>query len=62
VFAGMDLSGGVLRPDELSSRHLYGHPVSSRDILFGKRREQMPGAARPFITALNGAPRSAASK
>jgi hypothetical protein len=52
----------VLRPDEPSSRHLYGHPVSSRDILLGKRREQMPGAARPFITALNGAPRSAASK
>jgi lipid-binding SYLF domain-containing protein len=27
MFAGMDLSGGVLRPDDASTQQLYGHPV-----------------------------------
>jgi len=54
VFAGIDLSGGVLRPDNDASLHVYGHPVASRELLSGKTGERMPSAANPFIAALNG--------
>ena len=61
LFAGIDLSGGVLRPDNDASRDFYGHAVVSRDLLLGNVRERMP-AANPFIAALNSAPRSAAKR
>jgi lipid-binding SYLF domain-containing protein len=60
VFAGIDLSGGVLRPDNDASRDFYGHPVAGRELLLGRTRERMPAAANPFIAALTGAPRRAA--
>jgi SH3 domain-containing YSC84-like protein 1 len=60
VFAGIDLSGGVLRPDNDASRDFYGHPVRGRELLLGRVRERMPTAANPFIAALSGTPRSAA--
>jgi SH3 domain-containing YSC84-like protein 1 len=61
-FAGIDLSGGVLRPDNDASRDFYGHAVTGREVLLGKEQERIPAAADPFIAALNGAPRTAAAK
>lgn len=60
VFAGIDLSGGVLRPDNNASREFYGHAVANRELLLGKT--QMPSAANPFIAALNGRLRSVAKR
>jgi SH3 domain-containing YSC84-like protein 1 len=60
LFAGIDLSGGVLRPDNDASRDFYGHAVADREILLGKAAERIPAAANPFIAALNGAHRSPA--
>jgi SH3 domain-containing YSC84-like protein 1 len=60
LFAGIDLSGGVLRPDNDASRDFYGHPVAARELLLGKIRERMPTAANPFIAALSGTSRRAA--
>jgi lipid-binding SYLF domain-containing protein len=51
LFAGIDISGGVLRPDEDSNRHVYGHDASPRTILTS--REIMPPAeGRAFLDAL----------
>lgn len=52
VFAGINLSGGVLRDDQDDNADLYGKGISARDILLGGRI-QLPGIARPFIEALN---------
>ncbi len=60
LFAGIDLSGGVLRPDNDASRDFYGHAIADREILLGKAAERIPAAANPFIAALNGAHRSTA--
>ncbi len=62
LFAGIDLSGGVLRPDNDASRKFYGHAVADREMLLGKATERIPAAANPFIAALNGAPGSAAKR
>ena len=62
LFAGIDLSGGVLRPDNDASRDFYGHVVAGREILLGKARERIPAAANAFLAALNGASTSAAKR
>ena len=62
LFAGFDLSGGVLRPDNGASRDFYGHAVVNREVLRGGAREPMPAAANPLIVALSGAPRNAANR
>jgi lipid-binding SYLF domain-containing protein len=61
VFAGIDLSGGVLRPDNDASRDFYGHAIAGRELLLGKTRERMPAAASPFIAALSGTPKTVAN-
>jgi len=51
LFAGIDISGGVLRPDEDSNRHVHGRDASPRTIVTS--REIMPPAeARAFLDAL----------
>jgi lipid-binding SYLF domain-containing protein len=62
LFAGIDLSGGVLRPDNGANRDFYGHAVTGREILLGNAKQRIPAAANPFIIALNGAPRSGARR
>jgi lipid-binding SYLF domain-containing protein len=62
LFAGIDLSGGTLRPDSQADRDFYGHEVVARDILLAQGHVAMPTAARPFITALDSTPRPAMSK
>jgi lipid-binding SYLF domain-containing protein len=52
VFAGVNLSGGVLRDDEDDNADLYGKGISAKEILLGERI-QLPGVARPFVDALN---------
>jgi lipid-binding SYLF domain-containing protein len=51
LFAGVDLNGGVLGPDEEANAHLYGAGVSPRAILVD-RTVTAPAATRPFMTAL----------
>ena len=60
LFAGIDLSGGVLRPDNDATRDFYGHSVTNREVLRGKATERIPATANPLMAALNGAHRSTA--
>jgi lipid-binding SYLF domain-containing protein len=53
VFAGLDLSGGALRPDTEADARAYGPSVSARDIVEGTRKVTMPVAARSFVHALS---------
>jgi lipid-binding SYLF domain-containing protein len=62
LFAGIDLSGGVLRPDTNAGRGFYGHAVANRDILLGTAKERIPAAANPFMAALSGTQRTAAQR
>ena len=50
LFAGVNLSGGVLKPDTDATQALYGREVSSRDVLAGTI--PAPAAAEPFMRAL----------
>ena len=50
LFAGIDISGGVLKPDEDANRNLYGRDRSARTVLTDGTK--VPVAAQPFITAL----------
>jgi lipid-binding SYLF domain-containing protein len=50
LFAGIDVSGGVLRPDVDSNHDLYGHDTSARTIL--TNGAMAPVATQSFMTAL----------
>ena len=52
VFAGIDLSGGVLRPDKDAMTHAYGKDVAVRDVVTGTHRVEAPAAAAAFLRAL----------
>jgi len=52
VFAGVDLSGGALRPDTDANKDVYGPSVAPRDILFGSTVKP-PADAATFMTGLN---------
>jgi len=52
LFAGIDLSGGVLRPDKEADARAYGPGISARDVVFHKRPFETPAAAAPFLRAL----------
>lgn len=54
LFAGIDLSGGVLRPDEDANKITYGSEATPRTIL-ASREISAPPAAQPFLSALRGA-------
>jgi len=51
VFAGIDISGGVLRPDDDANTDVYGSGHDPRDIVMGKG-VAAPAAARDFLQAL----------
>ena len=51
VFAGIDLSGGVLRPDKDADARAYGAGVSAREIVAGTREVTLEPAAA-FLRAL----------
>jgi lipid-binding SYLF domain-containing protein len=52
LFAGIDLSGGVLRPDKEANARAYGPTVSARDVALGTPHVTPPDAATPFLRAL----------
>lgn len=52
VFAGIDLSGGVLRPDKDAIAHAYGAGVKPQDVVRGERRIAELTEASPFLKAL----------
>src|SRR2546430_12279879 len=51
LFAGIDLSGGVLRPDEDANKNVYGAGASPRTIL-ASREISAPPQARAFLAAV----------
>ncbi len=51
IFAGINLSGGVIRDDTDDNADLYGKGITARQILL-EGRVQLPGITRPFIDAL----------
>jgi lipid-binding SYLF domain-containing protein len=52
VFAGIDLSGGVLKPDNEGQLRAYGPDVTARDVVTGTRHVEPPAAAAAFRRAL----------
>ena len=52
VFAGVNLSGGVLKPDTDANKDVYGPTMSPRDILFGAPVKP-PADAAAFMSGLN---------
>jgi len=51
LFAGINLSGGVLRADEDDNKDLYGVSVTSREVLLGES-VPTPKVTDPFMKAL----------
>ena len=51
VFAGVDVTGGVLKPDEDDNFDLYGRPVTATDLLLTNSVEAPP-AVGAFMAAL----------
>ena len=51
LFAGVNLSGGVVRVDEPDTQDLYGANVKPRDVVMG-RTTQPTAATEAFMTAL----------
>ena len=55
LFAGVNLSGGVVRPDIDDNTDLYGPNVAARDVVLGTT-VKVPAATEPFMKALRRAP------
>ena len=51
LFAGVNLSGGALRPDDDDNQDLYGKIVSPRDVLLSGSAPN-PSVAEPLLKAL----------
>ncbi len=52
LFAGIDLSGGVLRPDKEADARAYGPNVAARDVVIGTQRVAALEPASAFMRAL----------
>ena len=55
LFAGINLSGGVVKSADEDNEDLYGAGTAPRDVVLGKT-VSAPASAEPFMTALNRAP------
>jgi SH3 domain-containing YSC84-like protein 1 len=53
LFAGIDISGGVLRPDNDADARAYGQNLKAREIVEGTGHIRMPASARSFVTSLS---------
>ena len=51
LFAGIDISGGVLKPDKDDNAKLYGKEIDPRTVVMSGT-VKAPGEARPFMAAL----------
>ncbi len=49
-FAGLDLNGAMLRPDETSNKALYGKPIKNGEIIEGSAAT--PAVAQRFLSTL----------
>lgn len=61
LFAGVNMSGGILRPDSAANRAVYGSKATTRTIL-ASRAISAPTEAAAFLTALNGLADEAADR
>jgi lipid-binding SYLF domain-containing protein len=52
LFAGIDLSGGTLKPDDSANARAYGPNASAREIALGTTPVTPPTEARAFTNAL----------
>jgi lipid-binding SYLF domain-containing protein len=52
IFAGIDLSGGVLKPDKEADARAYGSEVSAADVVKGAKHVAALEPAAPFLNAL----------
>jgi lipid-binding SYLF domain-containing protein len=52
IFAGIDLSGGSLRPDKDANARAYGANVTARDVALGSARVNMAPEVKAFRDAL----------
>ena len=52
LFAGIDLTGGVLRPDDDANKKFYGRSVKARDVIRAQA-VSAPDAAKVFLDALS---------
>jgi SH3 domain-containing YSC84-like protein 1 len=52
LFAGIDLSGGMLKPDKDADKRAYGPTVSAPEIIAGPSVIKVPAEARAFLNAL----------
>jgi lipid-binding SYLF domain-containing protein len=52
LFAGVDVSGGILKADNDDNHDLYGRAVTGRQLLV-TNQVHAPKAARPFMAALD---------
>jgi len=62
VFAGIDLSGGVLRPDKEADARAYGANAKAADIIGGVNHMNAPAEAAPFTAALKAETRQSRSR
>ena len=53
LFAGIDLSGGTLKPDTDANAAMYGATANARDIALGTMPVTMTAEGRAFTNALN---------
>jgi SH3 domain-containing YSC84-like protein 1 len=54
LFAGIDVSGGVLRPDKEADARAYGAGISARDIIKGNAHVALAAPATAFVKSLGG--------
>jgi lipid-binding SYLF domain-containing protein len=52
VFAGVDLSGGALKPDNNALERAYGKQATARDVVMGTAHVVTPQPAMTFLHAL----------
>jgi len=52
LFAGINLSGGVLHADKDADTRAYGSAVHARDVVSGEANVASPAEARPFLQVL----------
>jgi lipid-binding SYLF domain-containing protein len=64
IFAGVDLSGGTLKPDEDANERAYGPGINPSDVALGRQNVVIPPEAQAFVRALNreNAPTTGVSK
>ena len=62
AFAGIDLSGGVLRPDTDANKNAYGPDVSAKTVAKGEHHVAELDAAAPFLKALRQETRATTGK